>query len=69
LTSEGEVTINTTTATSSAAAFTPVIEPHTQQWLDELAAAIAGDPPLYELLPKDARKVLLDVQASVALEL
>ena len=42
-----------TTTTSAQAPFTPVIEPHTQQWLDELAAASAGGPPLYELSPKD----------------
>jgi hypothetical protein len=40
--------------------FTPVIEPHTQKWLDELAAAVADQPPLYELEPKDAREVLVD---------
>jgi acetyl esterase len=61
--------MSTTTATSSAEAFTPVIEPHTQQWLNELAAASADGPPLYELSPKDARQVLLDAQASVAVEL
>ena len=49
--------------TSPEMAFTPVIEPHTKQWLDQLAAA--GGPPIYELTPKDARQVLLDVQASV----
>src|SRR5262249_61875612 len=58
-----------TTATSSQAAFTPIIEPHTQQWLNELAAASAGDPPLYELSPEDAREVLRAVQASVPVEL
>jgi len=35
-----------TTTTSVQAALTPVIEPHTQRWLDELAAASAGSPPL-----------------------
>ena len=49
--------------------FTPYIEPHTQQWLDELAAATADGPPLYELSPADARQVLRSVQASVAVEL
>jgi acetyl esterase len=58
-----------TTTTSSQAAFTPVIEPHTQHWLDELAAASAGGPPLYELSPQDARQVLRDVQASVRVQL
>ena len=58
-----------TTTTSSQAAFTPVIEPHTQQWLDELAAASAGGPPLYELSPKDARQVLRDIQESVPVQL
>ena len=48
-------------------AFTPVIEPHTQQWLDKLAAA--GGPPLYELSPQDARQVLRDVQDSVSVQL
>ena len=42
-----------------------VIEPNTQKWLDELAAASEGSPPLYELSPQDARQVLLSVQASV----
>jgi hypothetical protein len=51
-------------------AFTPVIEPNTQKWLDELAAAAAaGAPPLYELTPQDARAVLRDVQASVEVPL
>lgn len=61
--------MSTTTPTSSPAASTPVIEPHTQQWLNELAAASAGGPPLYELSPKDARAVLHNVQASVPVEL
>jgi acetyl esterase len=46
-----------------------VIEPHTQAWLDELAAASAGGPPLYELSPQDARQVLRDVQAGVPVDL
>ena len=58
-----------TTTASSQAAFTPVIEPHTQQWLDELAAVSAGGPPLYELSPKDARQVLRDIQESVPVQL
>jgi hypothetical protein len=45
-----------TTTTSPQAALTPVIEPHTQRWLDELAAASAGSPPLWELSPEDARQ-------------
>jgi acetyl esterase len=45
-----------------------VIEPNTQKWLDELAAASEGSPPLYELSPQDARQVLLSVQASVPVE-
>src|SRR5262245_39216194 len=40
-----------------------VVEPRTQAWLDELAAA--GGPPLYELSPQDARGVLRSVQTSV----
>ena len=58
-----------TTTTSAQAPFTPVIEPHTEQWLDKLAAASAGGPPLYELSPADARQVLRDVQASVPVRL
>ena len=49
--------------------FTPYIEPHTQRWLDELAAATADGPPLYELSPADARQVLRSVQAGVPVEL
>ena len=49
--------------TNGAKSFGPVIEPHTQEWLDELAAA--GGPPLYEL----PRQVLRWVQASVPVEL
>ncbi len=45
---------------------TLVIEPDTQKWLDELAAA--GGPPIYELSPKDAREVLRSVQTSVKVE-
>jgi hypothetical protein len=58
-----------TTTTSPQAAFTPVIEPHTQQWLDQLAAASAGNPPLWELSPEDARQLLRYVQASVPVRL
>jgi acetyl esterase len=58
-----------TTTTSAQTPFVPVIEPHTQQWLDELAAASADGPPLYELSPKDARQVLRDVQESVPVQL
>ncbi len=47
----------------------PVFEPATEQWLNELAAAGAGGPALYELSPADARQVLRDVQASVEVEL
>jgi acetyl esterase len=61
--------MSTTTAIGSQGAFTPVIEPRTQQWLNELAAASAGGPPLYELSPKDAREVLRTVQASAPVEL
>ena len=46
----------------------PVIEPETQRWLDELAAAEADEPPLYELEPKDAREVLRSLQAGVSHE-
>ena len=42
-----------TTSANSQAAFTPVIEPHTQQWLAELAASASG-LPRYELSPTDA---------------
>ncbi len=58
-----------TTTASPQAAFTPVIEPHTRQWLDELAAASAGSPPLWELSPEDARQLLRYVQASVPVRL
>jgi acetyl esterase len=53
---------NATRATSA-----PLIEPHTQDWLDELTAV--GGPPLYELSPQDAREGLRSVQASVSVEL
>jgi acetyl esterase len=46
-----------------------VVEPRTRTWLDDLAAASAGSPPLYELSPQDARQVLRDVQASVPVDL
>jgi hypothetical protein len=39
--------MNTTTAASSTAAFPPVVELATQQWLNEPAAAVG--PPLDEL--------------------
>ena len=58
-----------TTTTSPQAALTPVIEPHTQRWLDELAAASAGSPPLWELSPEDARQFLRYVQVSVPVRL
>jgi acetyl esterase len=45
----------------------PILEPHTQAWLDSIAAA--GGPPLYELSPSDAREVLRGVQTSVPVEL
>ncbi len=48
-----------TTTTSPQAALTPVIEPHTQRWLDEPAAASAGSPPLWELSLEDARQFLI----------
>jgi acetyl esterase len=48
--------------------FTPVIEPNTQKWLDELAAAAADAPPLYELTPQSAREVLRDIQTSVGVD-
>jgi acetyl esterase len=54
-----------TTTGSPQPTFTPVIEPHTRQWLDELAAASAGSPPLWELSPEDARQLLRYLQASV----
>jgi hypothetical protein len=38
--------------------FTPVIEPSTQRWLDDVAADPADGPPLYELSPKDTRRGL-----------
>jgi hypothetical protein len=34
-----------TITNNSTAAFTPVIEPSTQEWVDALAAATAGAPP------------------------
>jgi acetyl esterase len=48
---------------------TPFIEPATQHWLDDLAAASADGPPLYELSPADAREVLRSVQKSAPVEL
>ncbi len=47
----------------------PVIEPATDQWLSDLAAAGAGGPALYDLSPEDARQVLRDVQMSVVVDL
>ncbi|MDQ6790107.1 MAG: alpha/beta hydrolase [Candidatus Dormibacteraeota bacterium] len=44
-----------------------VMEPHTQAWLDTLAAG--GGPPLYELSPTEAREVLRSVQTSVPVDL
>jgi acetyl esterase/lipase len=55
--------------TDSHTTFSPVIEPRTKAWLDELEAAAAGSPPLYELSPQDAREVLRSIQASVPVEL
>jgi acetyl esterase len=52
-----------------AKTFTPVLEPQTQSWVDQLNAAAAGGPPLYELSPADARQVLRDVQASVKVDM
>ena len=49
--------------------FTPAIEPNTQRWLDELAAASADGPALYELSPQEAREVLRSVQTSVSVEM
>jgi acetyl esterase len=55
--------------TVDSPASTPVIEARTQTWLDELAAAAADAPPLYELSPQDAREVLRGVQAGVSVEM
>jgi acetyl esterase len=55
------VTSGTKTATA------PLIEPRTQEWLDELA--VAGGPPLYELSPQDGREVLRSVQTGVSVAL
>src|SRR4051794_19857869 len=49
--------------------YTPFIEPNTQHWLDELAAASADGPPLYDLSPADARAVLRSVQTSAPVDL
>ena len=46
---------------------TAVVEPRTQEWLDQLSAA--GGPELYELTPQDAREVLRGAQTSVSVEL
>ena len=59
----------TATIASRPAALTLVIEPHTEQWLSKVAAASAGSPPLYELSPKDARRAMRQVQASVSVQL
>ena len=48
---------------------TPVVEPATGRWLDQLAVDAGDGPPLYELSPVDARAVLRSVQASVPVEL
>ncbi|MEV0084063.1 alpha/beta hydrolase [Saccharopolyspora sp. NPDC050642] len=45
---------------------TTLVEPRTQEWLDQLAAA--GGTPLYELSPQDARDVLRGAQTSVPVE-
>lgn len=55
--------------TGPQAAFTPVIEPQTRQWLDELAAAGASGPPEYEQSPADARQGFRDIQESVPVQL
>lgn len=44
----------------------PAVEPTTQAFLDELAAA--GGPPLYTMTPADARALLRSVQSSVAVK-
>lgn len=44
----------------------PTVEPTTQAFLDELAAA--GGPPLYEMTPAQARDVLRSVQNSVSVK-
>ncbi|HEX6527299.1 MAG TPA: alpha/beta hydrolase, partial [Streptosporangiaceae bacterium] len=59
----------TATSSNSQDTLTSRIEPRTQQWLDRLAAASAGSPPLYELSPGDARQVLRDVQANAPVQL
>jgi len=59
----------TSTTASRPAAFTPVIEPHTEQWLRKVAAASAGRPPMYEQSPKDARQALRQIQASACVQL
>ncbi len=42
------------------------VEPRTQAWLDALAATAQG-PPINELSPPDARRVLRSIQSSVPL--
>ena len=37
----------------------PTLEPHTQQFVDELV----GAPPIYSLSPDEARSVLVQVQS------
>src|SRR4051794_31443823 len=59
----------TTVSTVSQSAFTPVLEPPTQQGLEHPPAPWAGPPPLYELSPADARVVLRTVQESVAVDM
>ena len=52
-----------TVTSGPGGAVAPVMEPNTQRWLDSLAAE--GAPPVYELSPQDARKVLRGIQVSV----
>jgi acetyl esterase len=59
----------TTTTSSPQVRFTPVIEPRTQQWLDAVAAASAGSPPLWELSSEDARQLVRSLQTSVPVQL
>jgi acetyl esterase len=46
---------------TDAAATVPILEPTTQKFIDDLAAA--GGPPIYTLAPADARAVLARAQA------
>jgi acetyl esterase len=52
-----------TPTTSVRTAGIPTVEPTTQAFIDQLAAA--GGPPLYTMAPEDAREVLRRVQRSV----